>query len=304
MSDGFWSVAPFVSHDGVDSQGVRAEVLVTFGFGKVKRIDRKNKAAKVDIQCAHPKVTPGGWVPMNEKVFEMIEEASEKDIPIYFRAEKLRNKGVDRTLPISTWKTLEESAQNTRWSLAAVRFNEEDEWVFNRFAVTNLKEDPISGDGERPSALNMDLDSAPAAASSSAPAVSNVLAPLSDGQVNPGSDSTMSGARCVFFVAQWDKDHEGESLMQIGEKKRVAVAKMVLSSIKELQVRMFNEEIEVADLEHPSFVHAETIIQEVIKHYLPLSQEIFADKASALTWREDVVEKAESIWRWSISEVS
>ena len=46
-----YSQKPFVSYDGADEQGTRAEVMVNVGVGTVKEIERgeKGKSAKIKV---------------------------------------------------------------------------------------------------------------------------------------------------------------------------------------------------------------------------------------------------------------
>lgn len=310
MSDntGFWSSKPFVSYDGKDENDVRAEVEVVHGFGTVRELQRKDKTAKVIFQAAHDKYFPAGWLPFGQEAWDMIEKAEADGTPIYFRIEKVRRKGVDRTLPISTWKTMDENRENTNKSLAAVRFNESDPWTFNKYAVTNPKEDP-SANSERPSALNM----SDAELGGSKPAGGGqerndnfgiestpFYARNRDGGMNPGSYAVAVPLNLLEFVTEWDRNHD--ELSQAGPTKRVAVAKAMLAAANDLQVKIYDGKLEGPDLSLNSHTRARALVFSVIRSHYPISAEVVESKDSLVGWKNNIVEKALAMWQWSMKE--
>ena len=96
----------FISRDGVDAAGVRAEVGVKKGSGYVATIEEGNGVANVSFKSTVPGIDRkvGGWVPMNEEVFAMAKQAMADKRPVEFRLESRRKNKIDRNVPMSELK--------------------------------------------------------------------------------------------------------------------------------------------------------------------------------------------------------
>lgn len=92
---------PFVSLDGVDPKGIRAEVIVESHTGTVKSVTELDKVAKVEFQgdgLTRPVV---GYIQMDDPVLDIIKEAKKSKENVTYRIEIVRKKGIDRSIPMS-----------------------------------------------------------------------------------------------------------------------------------------------------------------------------------------------------------
>ena len=92
---------PFVSLDGVDPKGIRAEVIVESHTGTVKSVTELDKVAKVEFQgdgLTRPVV---GYIQMDDPVLDIIKEAKKSKENVAYRIEIVRKKGIDRSIPMS-----------------------------------------------------------------------------------------------------------------------------------------------------------------------------------------------------------
>lgn len=173
-------MAKFISHDGVDNQGVRAEVMVQTGTGRIKEIAPRGKQAEdgtyrnvevvFDPDNPHLKRKVYALLDTTSKdLWEYVQAAQADQRDIAYRIESQRKRNVDRTKKFDDLEHAEEVVR----VLAAI------DTVFSHEAKTNPKEDPT---GDNPSALDQDITpavSAPAAsASASAVSASSSLAAL------------------------------------------------------------------------------------------------------------------------------
>lgn len=301
-----YSAKPFVSYDGVDENGVRAEVNVVLGFGHVESVEpsKAGKSFKVSFKVDNSEFLPAGWAPDGSNVLESIRKAEESGDPIHFRLETRRQKHIDRSAPLAEFTSLAMAKDSIHKSLAAVKFEGDSEWLISPHAVTRLDEDPVSGSGIY-SAYDMPAGtSAPTSASNSsfvgfepAPHVTT----LKDGSLNPGSIAVSVPLNILAFLTEWDRTQE--TLRQVGEKRRVTVAKILLHAANELQLKIFDGELESPDLGAGSHTRARALLFEVTRTYYPLGVDVVADKESLLEWKANIVEKSLAMWKWSMSEV-
>ena len=305
-----YSSRPWISKDGADDSGVRAEVKVVMGFGNIASVEASTagKAQKVSFQVENTKFLSAGWAQTDSAVMRKVEEAKEAGEPLHFRIETRRKPNIDRTLPINEISGLATAKDSIVKSLAAVKREGDENWTIGQM-VTRWDEDPkTSGNGVIP-ASEMSADelgkSTPAA---SAPANNyNGIEPPPfvtfnrDGELNPGSAAVGVLPNLLAFLAEWDREHD--ELQQVGEAKRVKVAKVLLMAANELQLKIFEGKLEKPDLSAGSHTRARGLLFEVIRSYFPISQEVLADKDSLLEWKNNLVEKSLGIWKWSMSEV-
>lgn len=160
---------PFVSHDGTDSNGVRAEVHVQVGEGKITALegnDSETRNVQVVIASTHDAVKKPikSWIQRSDPLYPKLVEAFHSDEVINYRTESQRKHDVDRSAPIAGLRETAEIAQKNCISIFA-GFNGE----LTSEAVTNPAEDPAPGGRVRAT----DMPAVAPAAAVSAPAVAS-----------------------------------------------------------------------------------------------------------------------------------
>lgn len=171
-------MAKFISYDGTDTNGIRAEVSVMTGTGRIKEINGRGKAAE-DGSYRNVEVVFDPDNPhLKRKVYALLDttatdltnlamDAHKSGRDISFRIESQRKRGVDRTIK---FEDLVHTEQVVR-VLAGI------DGVFSHEAKTNPAEDPSS---DNPSALDQAAQvtsrpaSAPAAPAAPAAAVTSL----------------------------------------------------------------------------------------------------------------------------------
>lgn len=148
-------MAKFLSYDGTDNQGVRAEVMVQTGTGRIKELIPKGKPSEngtyrnmevvFDPDNPHLKRKVYALLDTTAKeLWEYVQAAHADQRDIAYRIESQRKRNVDRTKKFDDLIHTEE----------VVRVLASLDNVFSHEAKTNPKEDPS---GENPSALDQDL---------------------------------------------------------------------------------------------------------------------------------------------------
>ena len=303
-----YSTKPFISYDGADENGVRAEVKVVTGYGTVSEIEssKAGKSFKISFAVENTQYFPSGWAPDGSNVLEKIRKAEEGGEPIHFRIETRRKNDIDRTTPIADLTTLAMAKDSIFKSIAAVKFEGDEEWTISPNAVTRLDEDPVRSGGLYRA---YDQPREESAAPAQAPRQGGGLEPppyvthLRDGEVNPGSIAASVPLNLLSFVAEWDRDHATDPTAVVGEKKRAAVAKVMLMAANELQLAIWDGKLEKPDLGAGSHTRARALVFEVTRMYFPLTAEVVDTKESLMAWKDGVVAKALAMWKWSITEV-
>lgn len=134
----------FVSFDGADANGVRAEVYVQKGTGTIVSIKpgTANVAAQVAVKHENPKVKYPimGWVPIADPIYPLIQEAFDSQTPIEYRFESQRKINEPRDTPIAPMReTTDLAREHTTPIFAGINGKLSSE------AVTNVSEDPAPG---------------------------------------------------------------------------------------------------------------------------------------------------------------
>lgn len=311
-----FSAAPFVSRDGVDENGVRAEVRVFTGYGDVKNIEKsKNGAAyNVFFEVSNNPNAVKGWAPIDSNVMKKVKEAQDKNEPIHFRIEQRRKDHVDRTIPISELLPREDMAaarENAFRSLVAVRFDDENDWTISPHALTRLDEDPRAGGMH--SAYDMTPEEIQASKAIPAAASSNngnsggysgfEPAPWvlhrATGEINPGSVAVSVPLTIYSFVAE--KDRKGE--LALNDKQKLAITKYLIATANKLQLSIYDGELETPDLSAGSHTRARALVFSTIEDFFPLSAEVASTPDSLKEWVKAIHDKALAMWKWSISEI-
>lgn len=149
-------MAKFLSHDGVDAQGVRAEVMVQTGTGKIKELVGRGKQnedgtyrnMEVVFEPDNPHLKRKVYALLDttgKELWDYVQTAHKDQRDISYRIESQRKRGIDRTKKFDDLVHTEEAVR----ILAAI------DNVFSHEAKTNPKEDPT---GENPSALDQDIN--------------------------------------------------------------------------------------------------------------------------------------------------
>lgn len=134
---------PFISYDGPDENGIRAEVWVQTGTGVIVDVDDDHEAnALVTVKSTNEKVTfpIKGWLSKNDPIYEEVLAAFETGEEIEYRVESQRKDDIDRTIPIQQLRaTMEQARENTVLIFAGIN------GALSSEAVTNPEEDPAPG---------------------------------------------------------------------------------------------------------------------------------------------------------------
>lgn len=139
----------FTTLDGTDGNGIRAEVRVEAGDGKITSIDEdKEKSAQIFITAEGLKLPVKGWVGKNTELYHAARKAFENGTRISYRIEVQRKPSIDRSLSITEVRG-EDDAKKARDNsiriFAGMRILEGDNantYYESVEAVTNPDEDP------------------------------------------------------------------------------------------------------------------------------------------------------------------
>lgn len=173
----------FVSFDGKDENGIRAEVNVQANKGTVKEIKENTakEVADVHFSVENLKFPIHGWVRTDEPIYELIKAAEASGEEITFRIETQRKANVDRSTPMEELrKDANTARENVKTILVGIN------GVLSGEALTNPKEDPKVSRG-RYVATDEDVEAASNNGNSVAPAVSveKILENLKAAASNP-----------------------------------------------------------------------------------------------------------------------
>lgn len=131
---------PFISHDGEDPQGVRAEVVVEAHTGTVKEISELDKVAKVSFLGDGLNNPVHGYIQLEDPVLDIIKAAKKSKETVEYRIEIIRKNGVARDVPMSELReTMEKARDNVTKIIAGIN------GVLTTEARTNPAEDTASG---------------------------------------------------------------------------------------------------------------------------------------------------------------
>lgn len=304
-----YSSRPFISHDGPDEKGIRAEVKVIVGFGYVDSIESSNagKAAKIAFRVDNTEFKTTGWVPKDDPVMNVVNDASGE--PIHFRVEVRRKNSVDRTIPISEILPpgdMKAAKDNTFRSLVAVKKEDDNKWTQSPMMMTNMAEDPSLGGAK--SANDFTLDELRAANpktssnTSNSPKIENPPFVLynNDGEINPGSVAVSVPLTIYNFVCDYVTEHK----IDIPDKNKIVATKAMIKACNELQLKIYDGKLDTPDLTLGSHTRARALVFESTKHFFPFTEEIMTDMEKLSEWKTNTVEKSLKMWRWSISEIA
>lgn len=320
-----FSAAPFISYDGPDETGLRAEVRVVLGYGNVIDIEESGNGNSKNIifKVENTKYKLNGWAPSEEEaIIKIAEDALENREPIHFRIETKRQNKVDRSLPMSVIappRDSEKARENTFKSLAALKREDDEEWTISSKALTRLDEDPKSGAAN--SAYSHSLEDLQAAKQNNSKDARGGNASTgaktggfhsvestpwfsrnNDGSINFGSTAVGIPMTVYVFITNYAKENN----ITISEKHTALLTKAIINSANKIQVEMYEDEekrIEEPDLSLGSHTRARSAIFDVIKLFIPITEEIFENKEALAEWKKSVEDKALGMWKWSVSVV-
>lgn len=308
-----YSRKPFISKDGPDETGYRAEVKIVMGFGEVFDIEESDagKSAKVSFKCGNTKYKPAGWAPVDSDLIKLAQSAKETGEAIHFRIETRRKEKVDRTIPINDLSATADAAkENVYKSLSAVRRDDDKNWIISQYARTNMAEDPGSIVGGSANDYTIEELRAMSGGSANnapdAPRQSGIEAPPyalynNDGSINVGSIAVGVPSNIHSFLVQYMKDNG----IELDSARKFAVVKTILKACNDVQLGIYEGEgkLEKPDLSLGSHTRARALIFESIRETVPLTQEILNDDDLMKSWLDETVDKAVKMWQWSIKLV-
>lgn len=299
MTD-YWSRAPFISHDGPDSEGVRAEVKVTLGFAIPKTIEPsgKGKAAKVVFPVDNTKWPSSGWAPVDSDIMKIVQEAHDNDQPINFRIETIRKPGVDRKTSISELtKGSDAARENANKSLAAVKREDDDEWTISSRAMTRLDEDPNDEGGT--SAYSHSLESLQGANKTSAAGEAAPVEPLVDDEGNPNLGSEKLLVLAELFVAL--KNNAENNGVSLDSNTLRSLSKTAFAVANRLQVARGG--VESPDPSLASHTQAVNAVKLTVEAVAPVTEKV-SDAEGQKEWAGELLKGTVAFWTWSASEVT
>lgn len=322
-----WCAAPFVSHAGPDSDGVRQEVLVTKGCGNVTEISDGEHSVNVTIEVPSLQFPVHGWINKTERnsdkltpAFKIIQDAQSSGNPIDFRIESQRLKKnkrtkekIDSSTPIyelmgadknGHHKSMEKTRDNTKKLLVAVGFPG-GKMEFSQ-ALTNPNEDPAGPGGGPTSALDNPI-AQPAQAMPSQP-----YAPASggyverqpwidrnpNGDVNPGCYGVETELDFIFWISKTARENDVEFDM----KHTKILAKLLTKMADDLQLKIYGGKMKNANRNIGSYTRARWLIKNVIENYLPIDSKILKGKDFLTDWANKVKTRAFELWKESLSD--
>jgi hypothetical protein len=164
-------MAKFLSYDGVDKNGIRAEVMVQTGTGKIKELVPRGRAAKdgtyrnveVVFTPDNPKLIRKVYALLDttsKELWEYVQEAHKNEKDISYRIESQRKRTVERTTKFDDLTHSED----------VVRILAGIDNIFSHEAKTNPVEDETN---DAPSALQQDINNH--SVSNSTPAAGSVV---------------------------------------------------------------------------------------------------------------------------------
>lgn len=336
MSDQkFWTSAPFVSYDGPDNDGHRAEVRVVKGFAPVVAIDTKGSASKISFsrEPDDPEsMKVSGWIPSEgeEKVLELARKSMDNQSPVYFRVETVRRdknkktkESISRQTPIFvlTGESEEGSTKTQQAEMTKVGNNcfkgigaigkSEDELIIPKTAKTNPLEDrdPRKDHGTSANDYTLeqlrrmnggDIQGSSAAVFEKRFSYNNSPYKTynNDGSLNIGAVSV----GVPFFIYSFLADKKKEAALESDDSRLMEAASVLLKAANGLQVKMYRGKLDEPDLSDCSHNRARGLIFEAINHNYPLTDEVLESSESIHEWVKGVYLHAGRMWQWTIKE--
>lgn len=127
---------PFISYDGTDPQGRRAEVVVEVHTGTIKGVEEMDKVAKITFNGDGLSNPVQGYIQLDDPVLDIIKEAKKTKETVEYRIEIVRKPGIDRSIPMTELrKDMEVARNNVKKIIAGIN------GTLTKEAVTDPAED-------------------------------------------------------------------------------------------------------------------------------------------------------------------
>lgn len=299
---------PFISRDGADNQGVRAEVKVITGYGAIDG-DAANEAGINDYKGLSEldrgdykveffkgnKYKESAYV-TSKDLIDKLKEAEKTNTPIHFRIEYQRKKGVPRNLPfeeIIPPNDMAAARKNGSRRLVGLRFDDEDEWTYDKnSALTNPAED--SSNFMSFSAFNNPVEAT--SGSQSAPATrhsfSSPYATIVRGEINPGSVATGVASTMFFFLLQQANKHE----VEVDNKHLRKITERLIGVCNRICVTNAKDDDYTIDLGDSLHTRSRSVVFSAVEHLTPFDAKAYGDPGN---WLKEVYKSANAVFKWS-----
>lgn len=321
---------PFISHAGADSEGFRAEVLVTKGVGNVKSIEKNDRTAKVTIDVPSlSKPVQAGWINIDSDAFRLLKERQEAGLPVAFRIEHQRRPKnsdtgelIDKKTPFyelvhadkngSMKNSMAIVGATTKKLLVGVGVPDGEMKFIQE--QTDPSEDPQYGSSAPSARLqnaarkkNGDVvvgDDAGVRATRQYHTggfheVQPWYAQNPTGEVNPGSYAVEAELDFYFWVLEYASKHE---LKDLGDHRAKMLASYLVRIADSIQLSIYDGRLDEPDRNISSYGRVRWIIRRIVETVLPLTDDDLQKPATIKAWLKKVGDEAEKLWRWSIED--
>lgn len=306
VDENSWAQKKFISHDGMDEQGVRAEVAVFKGYGKIDPysddvMDESSKSALIYFtlpeNLEHDIYGALSTKNKQDEFVKILHKVQTEGVHVHYRIESVRRRDQERTTPFSV---LAENAIETLYrNLVAISFDGET-WHWSGAQVTNPAEDK-SPDGKY-SAFDNPVSAPPVAPTGNYKGTSAIDPPP---YVNVRSDGTMNlsgyGANVPFnilgFVLKQMKANNITPSVEWAQK----ISKRILDLANYIQVGSYGNDLKEADLSLPSHTKIRSVVFEVIETLHPITEEAVNDVDAETAWVKQVYATSLELWNWSLN---
>lgn len=293
-----YSSRPMICLDGADSAGVRAEVMVIVGKARAGDITIKpsdsGNAYNAIFSVDNTKHKISAWFPKDDPIDKRFSDLNDDDI-VEFRIEKRRKRGVDRTTPISDLIKIDVAQESIDKSLAAIKFERDEEWTYSPWIVTNPDEDPDTSGFHSAFKQKGDATSKPTSVSTDSFEAVPYKVSNADGSVNLGSTAIQSAISFYSFVVEETNKND---LVSFSEDEAKHLAKLLVNVANRAQVEVYNGKLSAPDMGLGSNVRARAIVFDVVRNFYPITEEL-KTSAEAKKWARSVTDKTVEMWKWS-----
>lgn len=296
-----WSCKPFISHDGGDENGVKAEVLVLKGVGFIDKIEGGDRSKKIEVKVDGLKRPIVGYINTDDPAFEIAENAHNTGEAIEFRHETQRKRGVDRKASMKSLRTDEHgnpsapiAAENT--IKLFVGFGEPGKTLtLSGQHLTDPAQDNSGGDAIAADSANAVIENTGFNMPANTGEFENKpwFGTNPDGSVNPGSYAVSCMPKMYFSLLKKFPDATDDTLKTTTEEF-VKLADM-------MQVRIYDGKLEAPNRFYNSHLTARTILLELIETSDAGNVDI-NDENSRKTWEKTVAGPAYKLWKWAIAD--
>lgn len=286
MSDNEFIAKPFISHDGTDSNGIRAEVKVITGHAlvseKTKPKSRDSSMVSFGFVAPSSNFPTKAWIDKEKdaEIFAALNAAYDNEEAVDFRIEIQRKSDVDRRAPfneIAPPKDQEASFKNTFKHIVAVRADDTQEWIEGSQMLTSFKEDPTYGGARKASDDDIVAPGASASNSNSNAGAANngnfaqrenspYNSLLSDGSANPNGFALMTPVEIAIFVREQINSHSLSD--EISADEEAEIVRMTLVAIGAVQKKITGEnKVNPSDY---SYKIAVALVKGTMENFYPL----------------------------------